>query len=344
MEPMVGGDENLADRAVSQPPAFRLSLHEAVGQSLRHGRENPICHRVWRKLSPWALLCFIVQAILVGFSLASQTMQSTSGAMAGLNLSASFLVTYVGMCGFSILVFAIWIAAPILYTRWAWRLTWEDDELLRLTTMSRLDRLMGMVVPLQMAVVLFFLPTILMTPVIMYFSWESTIQVGMPMVGDSYSRLIALGAAFTQGLLSCWMNLLLYPTVVTRFLLLDKRTGVDNGRGVFSVVLAYLVQWGLSVVWGIVRSIPLMVIIFLNAFSMPTVTGPGPVTPGMAMTRAARNISPEMESGFAAIYVVMIVIDIIAIPLMFMAMRYLWKQDWPLAQKHLFDAEGGNLE
>jgi len=271
-------------------------------------RDNGLCRRIWRRIRPWALVIAAVLTMQSGVGVIVAL--SGAGIGAGAWTSPAFLASIAASCFFGLLSIAFWIGAPLWYAHWSHRVTWTDDEQLRAAPMPVRDRFLGIAVPGMMGLAVAHLPTVLVAPVAMYYTFGGALAFlpSSPVVGV----LMAIASA-TMAFTGLASSILMLPTLMLRFLLLDSRTGQANGRRWLSVAWPFVAIVAIGMAWGIVRQVPMTVAMFL--------VGPGPAyaVPAWIALCAFQTVG-----------------DVATIWAYFAAMRAFWRRDIPLARTALF--------
>ncbi|MDK2972283.1 MAG: hypothetical protein PWP23_2038 [Candidatus Sumerlaeota bacterium] len=296
---------------------------------IEHWRNNPLCRRVWRRIRPWALVFMLIQTIMVGLSLWSVLLQNGTGSPVLSPLS--MVAIYGGICFFLVIGIAIWILAPILYSKWAYRRYYTDDPMLRTTTLSRTDRLLGFMVPALVAITFYSIPTAVGGTVSELLSTYFSTDTEFPLSGGPVSLALAGLSAFSSAVFGCIFYFLQFPTCGLRTLLLDSQTGQLNRRRWGSVAVVYLLSIGISIGWGTVRSLPIIAISSFGAATFALKSAGSGTPPG------AFSLS-HPEWVWILAYLFMIAADYLGLWMAYLAMRYFWKRDIPLARRTLFDA------
>lgn len=300
-------------------PAIDLSPAALIAFVLDQWRDNPICRRLWRKISRYVLVLILLNALTILFNIFAQMANVPGGALP----LGSMFVALGGMCLLTLLLFLLWIGVPIYYTHWAYRRTYAEDEVLRTAPVPRRDRFGGILVPLLMGLLVYALLDFLAAPLMAIVGIIQSREAGMPTTAGPVSYALAIATAITATLCQKVGNAMLYATVVLRVLLLDTLTGGRTGRRGFSVALPFLIYIGCFVGWGILRSIPSLAHVFL---SIPALTAGG--SPSVVFD----------ELAWTAIYLFTILVDLLGIVVFYFVMRLFWRSDVPLAQAVLFDA------
>lgn len=143
----------------SAAPLPNLSLPGLIRLTWREWRTNPLCPRVWRRIRPFVTAIIgvelVARATAVGIRLVVAAgpvggpPARVSPILPALFIAAAFLLFLV----FG--VFAI-VWGPSVYGRWAYQATYLQDPMLRLSNLTRQDRVMGVFAPVILAIVLFF--------------------------------------------------------------------------------------------------------------------------------------------------------------------------------------------
>lgn len=270
-------------------------------------RDNGLCRRIWRRIRPWALAIAAVMAVQSGTGVAVALLGT--GLTTGGLLAPRMLALFAGVCFFGMLSLVFWIGMPIWYAHWSHRVTWVEDEQLRAAPMPVRDRFLAIALPGMLAMLVVHLPNLLVATWSAFFAYRNT----MPYLPSSVVATVGLAAAAaTTGLASAASSILLLPTAMLRFLLLDSRTGQPNGRRWPSVVRPYAMVVAIGILWGIARQIPLVAGMFAGNL------GRGGVALWLFVS----------AFGVAG--------DLLSIWVYFAAMRTIWRKDIPLARTALF--------
>ncbi len=303
-----------------QPNLPDLTVRGLAAEVRHQWRENPLARRVWKRIRIWVLVFALVQALQQGIAILSQVIGATWG-QGGLSVST---VAIVGSsCFFGLLQFAVWIMAPVWYAKWVLRKYWHDDPNMGTAPFSRRDLFMGMAVPALLGIVVFYLPSLLAVPATMVLTFSDP-QMAAMMGGGGMMTSVSLSVSgFSQTVVSVWTYAILFPTVMLRVMLLDSVTGQVNGRTWWWVVRAFAANLGLTIVWSMVRYLPMMAIIMGSTFAMSMGGGGASWTGG---------------GTWAFIGVFSVLLDVLGALLFVRVFKVFWKRDIPLARDVLFRA------
>ena len=279
-------------------------------------RENPICRFVWRRLRPYTitLTCFYLVYSLSGLA------YTALAAPTGVAFSAQDII-YMGLNTIiGIGVLAAYLAAPLVYARWVYRLTYTQDDQLRLTLLSRRERLVGVMVPPLVAICVAHLPSLLLGPITMLFM-DTT---AFPMEG--LAVVVLMGAAtFLESVSGTALYGLVFVTVALRRMIQHGEMGAYASKGWPYVAVPYLIWLGLVIVRGCgvgIFSGALMAGLMVGATG-----GAGPVMPGA--------LTPVLIVLGSTGYVVLVVLFLC---LSYVVYSRLWQADAPVARAFLFDS------
>jgi hypothetical protein len=299
---------------------------------LSHWRHNPLVARLWKKLRPYALGLALLHVIIGSLGVLTTLLSTSAGTAPMIGVGIALLASLVGL---GLLLGQV--AAPILYADWAYGYTWLRDESLRVSLLSRTERMAGILLPAIAALGCFYLPALLITPLtIILQSLLMEKEVAFMFGVDIPSRLLFLLATTSQQLWSSAVYLMLSATVVLRRLVQRPMPGIKTDKGFGYLAAPYVLTIGVFIVWSIVRGCLVAIIpmtIMLPAIFGAAITGKTPppgVMPSFDIPWWAGIFSSSLS-------LVAVIIDFLSLFIVYAAFRSFWKDDLVLARQRLFD-------
>lgn len=315
------------------PEEFDFSPMRLWNLARGQWQTNPIVHRLWRKVRPYALILVLLQVITGGTAILV-LLFSQGGAG-----PAASMVSTIGLSCFGLVMLAVQLVAPVRYADWSYRKTWTNDDMLRLALLSRTERLTGILLPALMTIALFFLPTIVATPatlLVQHYSMPP--QMRFVFGVGPISTLLFASAGITQQLLGLASYAMLFSTVLMRRLIQRPAPDVNSGKGFGYLIVPYVVATVGYLIWSSVRGClialgPMWVVMSQTFMAGPT----GAATPAMP-AMPAFQVPPWYDALSIFMSLLAIVLDGLFVAAMFAIYRSMWRGDIPLAKAWLFDA------
>lgn len=234
-------------------------------------------------------------------------------------------------------ILAAQIVAPVLYADWAYGYTWLKDETLRLSRLTRTERMMGILLPALATVGCFFLPAFVITPATLLLQHLSMPPNMQFMTGvDIPSRLLFALAGTSQHLLYTALYLMLFATVFVRRLVQRPAPDIKTDKGWGYLFLPYFLVVCWYILWSIIRGCLIMIVpmlIMIPSFISMSAAGAKPPPGGLPAFDVpwwAGPVSCGLSLGA-------VLIDLLALYVLLLAFRSFWKDDLVLARQRLFD-------
>ncbi|MCB2156531.1 hypothetical protein KQI84_16770 [bacterium] len=264
-----------------------VGIARFISLLVENWKENPICRYLWRRVRPYALALALFSTAFYASNAMVQLSQ-----LGGSTTSTAVLATLMGIMYLLMLAnVVVVVAAPIVYTLWAFKKTYLQDEPLRAAPLSSMDRLFGILVPGILGVIVFYIPSVFIAPIMTIQGFEvMTSTLG----GESlplWATIFCVACAMlTRGVMA-FLYITLFTTIVVRTLSLDKQTGMAYKRSWGKIVLVYGAYILLFIALSCVMSLPMFLILIIGIaasggnFTPGSVSATGPylITQGLSV-------------------------------------------------------------